>query len=142
MADIGFIGLGHMGAPMARNLLKAGHRLRVFDVSPSALESLAEAGATPASGVADAARDKQIVITMLPSGRESRDVYMGLAGLIASAAKGSLLIDCSTIDVATARDIHGAAARADVDCLDAPVSGGVAGAVVTAIVGALKNRTA
>jgi 3-hydroxyisobutyrate dehydrogenase len=133
MADIGFIGLGHMGAPMARNLLKAGHRLSVFDVSPSALESLAEAGATPASGVADAARDKQIVITMLPSGRESRDVYMGPAGLIASAAKGSLLIDCSTIDVATARDIHGAAAQADVDCLDAPVSGGVAGAAAAAL---------
>src|SRR5258708_23858785 len=133
MADIGFVGLGHMGAPMARNLLKAGHRLHVFDMSPSALASLAEAGATAASGAADVARDKQIVITMLPSGRESRDVYMGPAGLIASAAKGSLLIDCSTIDVATARDIHGAAAQADVDCLDAPVSGGVAGAAAAAL---------
>ena len=133
MADIGFIGLGHMGAPMARNLLKAGHRLRVFDVTPLAMTSLAEAGADAATGVADAAGASQIVVTMLPSGRESQDVYMGRAGLIASAKKGSLLIDCSTIDVATARGIHSAAARAGIDCLDAPVSGGVAGAAAAAL---------
>jgi 3-hydroxyisobutyrate dehydrogenase len=133
MADIGFIGLGHMGSPMARNLLKAGHRLRVFDLSPSAMTGLAEAGAKPATGVADAARGNPIVITMLPSGRESRDVYMGAGGLIAMATKGILLIDCSTIDVATARDIHGAAAQAGIDSLDAPVSGGVAGAAAAAL---------
>jgi 3-hydroxyisobutyrate dehydrogenase len=133
MADIGFIGLGHMGAPMARNLVKAGHRLRVFDVSPAAISSLAEAGAKAASDVADAARGNPIIITMLPSGRESRDVFMGPKGLIAAASKGCLLIDCSTIDVVTARDIHGAAARAGVHCLDAPVSGGVAGAATAAL---------
>jgi 3-hydroxyisobutyrate dehydrogenase len=133
MTDIGFIGLGHMGAPMARNLLKAGHRLRAFDVSPSAMAGVAEAGATAASSTADAARGNSIVITMLPAGRESREVYLGAKGLIAVAAKGALLIDCSTIDVATARDIHEAASRAGVDCLDAPVSGGVAGAAAASL---------
>ncbi len=133
MADIGFIGLGHMGAPMARNLLKAGHRLRAYDALPAAAANLAEAGAAVASGIADAARASQIVITMLPSGKESRDVYLGAQGLIAMAAKGTLLIDCSTIDVATARDIHGAAAKAGLDFLDAPVSGGVAGAAAAAL---------
>jgi len=133
MTDIGFIGLGHMGAPMARNLLKAGHSLRVFDLSPSAMTGLVEAGAKPATGVADAARDNPIVITMLPSGRESRDVYVGPGRLIAAAAKGCLLIDCSTIDVATARDIHHVTAEAGIDCLDAPVSGGVAGAAAAAL---------
>ena len=133
MADIGFIGLGHMGAPMARNLLKAGHRLRVFDLLPSAVASLVEAGARPATGVADAAHGNPTVITMLPAGRDSRDVYIGAGGLIAAAAKGSLLIDCSTIDVATARDLHRATAEAGIESLDAPVSGGVAGAAAAAL---------
>jgi len=133
MADIGFIGLGHMGAPMARNLLKAGHRLRVFDLVPSAVASLVEAGAQAATGVADAARGNPFVITMLPTGRESRDVYMGAGALIAAAARGSLLIDCSTIDVATARDLHRATAEAEIESLDAPVSGGVAGAAAAAL---------
>jgi 3-hydroxyisobutyrate dehydrogenase len=136
MADIGFIGLGHMGAPMARNLFKAGHRLRLFDVALPAMEALldlAQAGATVFKNVAEVAQESEIVITMLPSGRESRDAYMGPAGLIATAMKGGLLIDCSTIDVATARDIHGAAAKGGVDCLDAPVSGGVAGAAAAAL---------
>jgi 3-hydroxyisobutyrate dehydrogenase len=133
MADIGFIGLGHMGAPMARNLLKAGHRLRVFDLLPSAVASLVEAGAQPATGVADAAHGNPTVITMLPAGRDSRDVYIGAGGLIAAAAKGSLLIDCSTIDVATARDLHRATAEAGIESLDAPVSGGVAGAAAAAL---------
>src|SRR5258706_14805592 len=110
MATIGFIGLGHMGAPMARNLLKAGHRLRVFDVSPPAVAGLVEAGATAASSVAEVARGNSVVITMLPAGRESRDVCIGSGALFTAVEKGSLLIDCSTIDVATARDIHEAAA--------------------------------
>ena len=133
MADIGFIGLGHMGAPMARNLLKAGHRLRVFDLVPSTVASLVEAGAQAATGVADAARGNPLVITMLPTGRESRDVYMGAGALITAAARGSLLIDCSTIDVATARDLHRATAEAEIESLDAPVSGGVAGAAAAAL---------
>src|SRR5262249_27152966 len=99
MADIGFIGLGHIGAPLARNLLKARHRLRVFDVVAESMASLVESGADAATNAADVARTSPIVITMLPSGRESRDVYVGRGGLIAATAKGSLLIDCSTIDV-------------------------------------------
>jgi 3-hydroxyisobutyrate dehydrogenase len=128
MTTIGFIGLGHMGAPMARNLLKAGHRLSVYDVSHWAVAGLVDAGATAATSVSEAARGNAVVITMLPAGRESRDVYIGSGALLAAAEKGSLLIDCSTIDVATARDIHKATAGAGIDCLDAPVSGGVAGA--------------
>jgi 3-hydroxyisobutyrate dehydrogenase len=133
MANIGFIGLGHMGAPMARNLLKVGHRLRVFDVSQAAVDGVAEAGAEAVGSATDVARGNPIVITMLPAGRESREVYLGSKGLIAAAAKGSLLIDCSTIDVATAREIHAEASQAAIDCLDAPVSGGVAGAAAGAL---------
>lgn len=128
MAAIGFIGLGNMGAPMARNLLKAGHALRVFDVVRKSVAELAETGAQAASSAGDAAKGCEFVITMLPAGQHSRSVYLGEDGLIAQAQKGDLLIDCSTIDVATSRDIHAAAARAGIDCLDAPVSGGVAGA--------------
>ena len=128
MAAIGFIGLGNMGAPMARNLLKAGHALRVFDVATKSVAELAEPGAQAASSAGDAAKGCEFVITMLPAGQHSRAVYLGEDGLIARAQKGGLLIDCSTIDVATSREIHAAASRAGVDCLDAPVSGGVAGA--------------
>ncbi|HEY2890762.1 MAG TPA: 3-hydroxyisobutyrate dehydrogenase [Dongiaceae bacterium] len=128
MAAIGFIGLGNMGAPMARNLLKAGHGLRVFDLAANAVAELTGAGAQAAASAGDAAKGAEIVITMLPAGQHSRAVYLGEAGLIAQAQKGDLLIDCSTIDVATSRDIHAAAAKGGISCLDAPVSGGVAGA--------------
>jgi 3-hydroxyisobutyrate dehydrogenase len=128
MATIGFIGLGNMGAPMARNLIKAGHRLRVFDVMAKPVADMAGQGAEAASSANDAAIGSEIVITMLPAGEHSRTVYLGRSGLIARSEKGRLLIDCSTIDVATSRDIHAAAASAGIDCLDAPVSGGVAGA--------------
>src|SRR5690349_3490459 len=114
MAAIGFIGLGNMGAPMARNLLKAGHALRVFDVVRKSMTELAEAGAQAASSAGDAAKGCEFVITMLPAGQHSRAVYLGEDGLIAQAQKGDLLIDCSTIDVATSREIHAAAARAGI----------------------------
>jgi 3-hydroxyisobutyrate dehydrogenase len=133
MTDIGFIGLGHMGAPMARNLVKAGHRLRVFDAVPAAIANLTQAGAAGAMGIADAVRGCEIVITMLPTGRESREVYLTSAGVIAAANKGCLLVDCSTIDVASARDIGTAAAKARFEFLDAPVSGGVAGAAAASL---------
>jgi len=128
MAAIGFIGLGNMGAPMARNLLQAGHGLRVFDLAADTVERLVADGAQGTTSAGDAAKGCEIVITMLPAGEHSRAVYLGKNGLLAQARKGDLLIDCSTIDVATSRDIHAAAAKAGVDCLDAPVSGGVAGA--------------
>lgn len=127
MADIGFIGLGNMGGPMAANLVKAGHRVAGFDVVPAALEAAVAQGVT-AIGSAREAAAAPVVITMLPAGRQVREVYTGENGIIEAAPEAALLIDCSTIDVATAREVHGAAAAAGRAMLDAPVSGGVAGA--------------
>ena len=103
MAIIGFIGVGNMGGPMTLNLLKAGHQVKAFDLVPEALQRVVDAGASAAVSTADAARDVEIVITMLPAGRHVRAVYSGDDGVIASVAAGTLLIDCSTIDVATSR---------------------------------------
>jgi 3-hydroxyisobutyrate dehydrogenase len=128
MVEIGFIGLGHMGGPMAANLLKAGHKLRVFDVSHEAMAKLAAAGADFAGSASEAAYGAEIVITMLPAGGHVREVYFGESGLISAAARDSLLIDCSTIDVAAAREVSAAAKAAGHEMLDAPVSGGTAGA--------------
>ena len=128
MAAIGFVGLGNMGGPMAANLIKAGHRLRAFDLSQPAIAKAVEAGAEAAPSATDAAEGADAVITMLPAGHHVRDIYLGPQGLIASAPRGCLLIDCSTIDVATAREVSAAAEAAGLDMLDAPVSGGVGGA--------------
>jgi 3-hydroxyisobutyrate dehydrogenase len=133
MAAIGFIGLGNMGGPMARNLLAAGHALRAFDVSPPALARAVDAGALGVADAAAAARGVDVVLTMLPAGEQVRDVYLGEGGVIAAAAPGTLLIDCSTIDVETARQMNAAAADAGLAMLDAPVSGGVAGAEAGAL---------
>ena len=128
MTGIGFIGLGNMGGPMARNLIAAGHAVAGFDVVASALDRAAGDGTTAAASLADAAAGRDVVITMLPAGEHVREVYLGGDGVLASAAPGTLLIDCSTIDVATARDVSEAAAARGFEMLDAPVSGGVAGA--------------
>jgi 3-hydroxyisobutyrate dehydrogenase len=128
MAAIGFIGLGNMGAPMASNLLKAGHEVTGFDIAPRAVEALSAKGGRAAASAAEAAAASELVITMLPAGAQVRAVYLGEAGVLANARKGALLIDCSTIDVETARAVAAAAAAAGLDMLDAPVSGGVAGA--------------
>jgi 3-hydroxyisobutyrate dehydrogenase len=128
MATIGFIGLGNMGGPMARNLLKAGHKVRAFDLVQANLDGLAAAGAVAAASAADAANAVEVVITMLPAGEHVRAVYLGEGGVIAAAGKGALLIDSSTIDVESARSVAAAAAKVGLDMLDAPVSGGVAGA--------------
>lgn len=128
MARIGFIGLGNMGGPMAGNLLKAGHDVSTFDVVPAAVEAAARAGATVAASASEAASGAEIVVTMLPAGSHVHEVYLGEGGVIASAAEGTLLIDCSTIDVATARAVSEAAAASGKEMVDAPVSGGVAGA--------------
>ena len=122
---IGFIGVGNMGAPMARNLLRAGHAVRVHDADRGAAAALADSGARPAGGVADAAADAECVVTMLPAGREVRAVW---EALVPAAPEGALAIDCSTIDVATARAVAAEAAARGLAPLDAPVSGGVAGA--------------
>ncbi|MBD0270603.1 MAG: 3-hydroxyisobutyrate dehydrogenase [Acetobacteraceae bacterium] len=126
MARIGFVGLGNMGAPMARNLAKAGHQVAAFDVVPAALEAAATAGLSPASSAAEAARGAEFVITMLPAGKHVRDAWIGAGGLVAASGPDAVLIDCSTIDVATARDV--ASNSGGREMLDAPVSGGVMGA--------------
>lgn len=128
MATIGFIGLGNMGGPMAGNLVKAGHTVKGFDVVPASVQAAETTGVTVASSVAAAAGDVDVVITMLPAGEHVRQVYTGDDGILTAAAKGSLVIDSSTIDVGSARAVHEAAADAGIDMLDAPVSGGVAGA--------------
>ena len=133
MTDIGFIGLGNMGGPMARNLVQAGHRVTGFDLVPAALEAAAGNGIEPADGVVEAARGRELVLTMLPAGEHSRAVYLGEDGVIAIAGAGTLLIDCSTIDVASARTVHQAAEAAGLEMLDAPVSGGVAGAAAATL---------
>jgi len=128
MATIGFIGLGNMGAPMAANLVKAQHRVSGHDLVASATAALAEKGGHGAAGIAEAAAAGEIVITMLPAGPQVRQVYLGPDGIIARARPGALLIDCSTIDVETARAVAAAAAEKGLEMLDAPVSGGVIGA--------------
>jgi 3-hydroxyisobutyrate dehydrogenase len=128
MAEIGFIGLGNMGGPMAANLVKAGHKLIGFDMSGPALDRLAAAGGSKAASAAEAVKGAEIVITMLPAGAHVRAVYEGAGAVLASARKGALLIDCSTIDVETARAVGKASKAAGFGMLDAPVSGGVGGA--------------
>jgi len=128
MATIGFIGLGNMGGPMARNLIKAGHKLKAFDVVRANVDAAAKAGGEAAASAADAAKDAEVVVSMLPAGEHVRDVYMERGKVIASASKGTLFIDCSTIDVDTARAVSAAASAAGHDMVDAPVSGGTVGA--------------
>jgi 3-hydroxyisobutyrate dehydrogenase len=133
MAAIGFIGLGNMGAPMAANLITAGHQVTGFDIVPGPLAALAAKGGRPAKTAAEAAAAGQIVITMLPAGPQVREVYLNADGVLASARPGALLVDCSTIDVETARTVARAAAAAGFAMLDAPVSGGTAGAAAATL---------
>ncbi|MDH3704095.1 MAG: 3-hydroxyisobutyrate dehydrogenase [Alphaproteobacteria bacterium] len=128
MSAIGFIGLGNMGGPMARNLLKAGHTLKVFDLADALVDAAVAAGAAKAESVEAAATGVDGVITMLPAGPQVRDVYLGAGKVIESAAKGTLLIDCTTADVETSRAVSAAAQEAGHDMIDGPVSGGVGGA--------------
>lgn len=126
---IGFIGLGNMGAPMALNLLKAGHALTVFDLVPEALQRLGAAGAKTVASPAELARSGVgLIITMLPAAKHVKAVYLGDDGLLAHVPKGVRLIDSSTIDPLTAREVAAAAARQGNPMLDAPVSGGTGGA--------------
>jgi 3-hydroxyisobutyrate dehydrogenase len=136
MARIGFIGLGNMGGPMAANLVKAGHEVAGFDLSRQALEALTAANGQAVSSAAEAARGAAFIITMLPAGEHVRDVWLHQGGLIeAVAASGAkpLLIDCSTIDVESARAVEAAARAAGLEMLDAPVSGGTAGAAAATL---------
>ena len=125
MATIGFIGLGNMGAPMAANLVRAGHSVRGYDLSPTAMAAASDLGIDLAGSAAEAVGGAGAVITMLPAGKHVAECY---AGILPEAAAGTLFIDCSTIDVAAAQAAHQAAAGARMDSVDAPVSGGVGGA--------------
>ena len=127
MTDIAFIGVGHMGGPMARNLLKAGNTVAVFDLSSEALEPVLSAGGNKAASTNAAAASADVVITMLPAGYQVRSVYLD-NGILSVAKKGALLIDCSTIDIDSARAVHADTEKAGFEFLDAPVSGGVGGA--------------
>jgi 3-hydroxyisobutyrate dehydrogenase len=125
---VSFIGLGHMGAPMARNLVKAGHTLCVFDIVKANVEALTAVGASAAKSPKDCAARGEIVITMLPSSPHVKAVYLGSDGVIAGAGKGIALIDCSTIDPHTAREVAAQCLEHGNPMADAPVSGGTGGA--------------
>src|SRR6195952_5325868 len=109
MSRIGFIGLGNMGLPMAQNLIKAGHQVEGVDLNPAAIEKLKASGGTSVEFAKVAAARADVVVTMLPAGKHVRDVYLGPNGVIENANPGTLLIDCSTVDVETARDVAAAA---------------------------------
>ncbi len=141
--NIAFIGLGHMGAPMAENLLKAGYSLTVYDISTAATDRLRQAGASVADNPKMAIADAQLVITMLPAGEQVLSIYLGADeqgrdGLLANLPQGTLVIDSSTIAASDARMVAKEANKLGIDFLDAPVSGGTGGAVagsLTFIVG-------
>ncbi|MEV5510991.1 3-hydroxyisobutyrate dehydrogenase [Streptomyces orinoci] len=122
---VAFVGLGHMGAPMAAGLVRAGYHVLGHDLVPAAVDGAARAGVEPASSAAGAVEHAEVVITMLPAGRHVLDLY---ATLLSAARPGTLFVDCSTIDVADARTAHQRAVAAGMRALDAPVSGGVLGA--------------
>jgi 3-hydroxyisobutyrate dehydrogenase len=126
MAKIAFIGLGHMGGGMAPNLVKAGHEVRAFDLVPGAVQKAAEGGCTAAASAGDAVKDADVVITMLPAAQHVRAVYEN--DVAPNAKPGTLLIDCSTIDVASAREVGAGLNELGFEFVDAPVSGGIAAA--------------
>ena len=126
MARIAFIGLGHMGGGMAPNLAKAGHDVQAFDPVPEAVEKAKAGGCSAAGSAADAVKDADVVITMLPAAQHVRKVFHD--DVAPNAKKGALLIDCSTIDVASAREVGEGLQKLGFDFVDAPVSGGIAAA--------------
>ncbi len=127
---IGFIGLGNMGLPMADQLVKAGYTVQAYDVSDANLQAATEVGAVATKSIAEAAAGAEIVVTMLPAGKHVRSVYLEPKGLIKSASPGTLLIDSSTIDVDTSREVGSRAVAAGLEMVDAPVTGGVMAARV------------
>lgn len=126
MSTIGFIGLGNMGGGMAANLAKAGHKVIAFDLSGEALARAGAAGCHPVSDAVQAVREADVVVTMLPAGKHVASVYNET--VFGAARPGTLLIDCSTIDVDTAREVASAAKARGLEAVDAPVSGGIAAA--------------
>ncbi len=128
MTRIGFIGLGHMGAPMAMNLLKNQHQLIVHDVIKESVQKLVQAGATTTDNIKQLAENAEIIITMLPAGQHVKDVCLNENGIFNHAKKNTLIIDSSSIDVTTCRELSALATQKNLSMIDAPVSGGVVGA--------------
>ena len=126
---IAFIGLGHMGGPMAHNLHKAGHEVRAFDLSVPARDKMAADGVPVAADAAAAVQGAQVVISMLPASQHVEGLFLGAGNLLAQLPAGTLVIDCSTIAAATSRKVAEAARARGVDFIDAPVSGGTGGAI-------------
>lgn len=125
---VAFIGLGNMGLPMARNLLKAGFPVRGFDLAPAALAAVREAGGTACDSATAAVQGADVIVTALPAAKQVKSVYLGADGIIAAAKSGALFIDVSTIDVNSAREVAAAARAAGRRMVDSPMSGGVGGA--------------
>lgn len=139
MSNIGFIGLGNMGLPMAINLVNAGHALRVFDTIPAQLDKAASEGMTTCPSASEVCEDADFVITMLPNGDIVKSVF---EEIVPACGQGTVIIDSSTIDVSSAKTVHAQAAAAGLGCLDAPVSGGIGGAAagtLTFMVGGPKD---
>ena len=128
MAVVAWIGLGNMGGSMSVNLAKAGHEVRGFDLNPEALAAAEAGGVKPVGSIAEAVKGADVVFTMLPKGEHARAVYLGEDGVLAHADTKTLLVDSSTIDIASAQALHDAAAEAGFRFVDAPVSGGMSGA--------------
>ena len=126
---IAFIGVGNMGCPMAENLMKAGKIVKVFDVSKKMLDLAKDKNLETISNLNDLiTTEVETVITMLPEGKHSKQVYLGENGIINKVSKNCLLIDCSTIDIQTSIEIGKKASEKGIEMIDAPVSGGVMGA--------------
>ncbi len=130
MAHIGFIGLGHMGLPMAINLLKAGHQVTGYDLQQTALDDFSKSGGSIAPSVKEIAKKNDVIITMLQTGQQVLGICQGKEGLFENLKAGSLFIDCSTIDVPSARELHHLAETKRICSVDSPVSGGTAGAAL------------
>lgn len=123
LQKVAFIGLGNMGHPMCTHLARNGFSVSGYDISPEALSRLKQIGGTPCTSIAEAVRDADYVISMVPTGRHVREVYEGSEGVLKHARPGAMLIDCSTVDIESAKAVNAAAVAANFEMVDAPVSG-------------------
>ena len=127
--QISFIGVGNMGNPMAKNLMNAGKKVKVFDISKNMIAKAKKNNLEVVENLEDLiTKETNIVITMLPEGKNSKDIYLGEKGIINKVSKNCLIIDCSTIDIQTSIEIGKKATSLGIKMIDAPVSGGVMGA--------------
>ncbi|XP_051153231.1 3-hydroxyisobutyrate dehydrogenase, mitochondrial [Leptopilina boulardi] len=142
-SNVGFVGLGQMGSRMAKNILKKGHKLTIFDINKNAVKKLCESGATSAENAAEVSQNSDVIITMLPSNKHVLDCYIGEKSILSSAKKNTLLIDSSTIDPSISETVAQEAEKKHVRFIDGPVSGGINAAengTLTFMVGGSKNN--